>query len=80
MAEHDKTPVVFGARIARDENDRKIGYQAYRGERGKHKGDAIVTVAGPIRDGYPEASQDARAAHDAEFGRSRFADFDPVRV
>jgi hypothetical protein len=72
MGEHDKTPVVFGARMARDANDRKIGYEAYRAERGARRGDAKITVIGVVRAEYEEASQDARDAHDKEFGVPHF--------
>jgi hypothetical protein len=72
MAEHDKTPVVFGARMARDADDRMIGYEAYRAERGKTRYDAKVTVIGVVRAEYAEASQDAKDAHDKEFGVPHF--------
>lgn len=72
MAEHDRTPVVFGARMARNEHGRMIGYEAFRGERGSTKYNAIVTVVGPVRDDYQQAADDARAAHDEEFGRPHF--------
>ena len=71
MGEHDKSPVVFGASMARDQHDRMIGYHAFRGERGATKGEAVVTVVGPVRGTYQEAADDARAASDQEKGASR---------
>jgi len=62
-----------GAMIARDENDKPIGYQAFRMDRdvpGKHEG---RTLAGPVRETYQEAAEDARQAQDAESGAENAA-------
>ncbi len=61
-----KGSYYHGAMIARDENDKPIGYQAFRMDRrfgGKHGG---RTDAGPVRETYQEAAADAMAAQDAE--------------
>lgn len=62
MAEHDRTPVLWGAMIARDENDQMTGYQAFRIERATGR----RTLVGEVRDKYQEAAQDARDCADKE--------------
>lgn len=69
VGEHSKEPVTWGAMMARDENDRMIGYQAYRAERTGSKGQGARTIVGPVRDTYTEAAVDARESADAEKGR-----------
>lgn len=61
-----RTPVCVGAAMARDENDRMVGYRAYtvprkQASRGMSVGFAW---AGPVRATYMEAAQDARAARE----------------
>ena len=79
MAEHDRTPVYFGAMMARGERDEMVGYQAYRMERGTTKRVAVEndhatetgarrTFVGPVRETYAEAREDAWAARAAEKG------------
>lgn len=59
--------VYFGASIARDENDRMIGYHAHRIRRtGKKFSTEGVTIVGPVRPTYQEAAADAVAARDKE--------------
>lgn len=59
----------YGAMLARDENDRAIGYQAFRRERGQPlslgvRGRGVSTLVGPVRDTYQEATNDAKRAED----------------
>jgi hypothetical protein len=62
MGEHSKEPVTWGAMMARDENDRMVGYQAFRAERGEIKMEFVRELVGPVRPTYQEAAKDAREA------------------
>jgi len=67
MGEHSRDKVMYGAMIARGEDDRMIGFQAYRIERGARKGDGKRSVVGEVRENITDATRDAIAAFDKEF-------------
>lgn len=62
MGEHSKEPVTWGAMMARGDDDRMIGYQAFRAQRGETKMAFTRTVVGPVRETYQEAAADALEA------------------
>lgn len=66
MGEHDRSPVQWGAMMARGENDEAIGFQAFRIQKGATKGGGVRTMVGPVRETVEEADADARKAADAE--------------
>ena len=68
MGEHSKEPVTWGAMMARGPDDRMIGYQAFRAERGERKMQFERTLVGPVRDTYQEAASDAFEARVKEEG------------
>lgn len=76
MGEHDRSPVTWGAMLARDNEDRAVGYQAFRAVRGKIKTEFTRTLVGPVRDTYQEAAQDARVASDEEKENNPVASFE----
>lgn len=71
----NRDAVYFAVMLARDENDRVVGHQAYRMERGepRRKETSTRTLVGEVVETYVEAAQIARDAHDAELGRPSYA-------